>query len=146
MFPLFPQKIITVWSQYCAVLGVLIRTEAGQQPGHSFWSQHEGKTRDMTPTRMMLKLKLNASVVLPTMIFSIIMMFDLLYRGRKTVKCKYSASISDRPQIRRDGGDYDVTVTRPWPVSANQRPVWGIATNQRPVWGIATNQRPGEVA
>ena len=55
--------------------------------------------------------------------FSIIMMFDLLYRGRKTVKCKYSASISDRPQLRRHR-DGETMMSR-WPDLGQCQPIRG---------------------
>ena len=83
---------------------VVIWTVVAGQTRHSFWSQHEGNTRDMTPTRR-LQSKLNVSVVLPTMIFSIIMMFDLLDEGRKTILTLFGVNLWSPPYAdteRRD--------------------------------------------
>ena len=65
--------------------------------------------------------------------FSIIMMFDLLDRGRKTVKCKYSASISDRPQLRRHR-DGETMMSR-WPGLGQCQRIRGQHGFQRPIRG-----------
>ena len=130
--PTLSSKYYCMVSPYIFVLCSMFWSEL-KLVRRGFWSQHEGKTRDMTPTRMMLKLKLNAGLVLPTMIFSIIMMFDLLDRGRKTVKCKYSASISDRPQLRRHR-DGETMMSR-WPGLGQCQPIRGQHGGHRPIRG-----------